>query len=29
MGFSLPRAVQAHAQFGDDLDSMLEFLTSD
>ena len=29
MGFSLPRAVQAHAQFGDDLDSMLEYLTSD
>ena len=29
MGFSLPRAVAAHAQFGDDLDSMLEYLTSD
>ena len=29
MGFSLPRAVQAHAQFGDDLDSMLEYLTRD
>jgi len=29
MGFSLPRAVQAHAQFGNDLDSMLEYLTRD
>ena len=29
MGFSLPSAVQAHAQFGDDLDSMLEYLTRD
>ena len=26
MGFSLPRAVQAHAQFGDDVDSMLAYL---
>jgi len=26
MGFSLPRAVQAHAQFGDDLESMLAYL---
>jgi hypothetical protein len=29
MGFSLPRAVQAHAQFGDDVESMLEYLTAD
>ena len=26
MGFSLPRAVQAHAQFGDDVDSALAYL---
>lgn len=29
MGFSLPRAVQAHAMFGDDVESMLEYLTGD
>ena len=29
MGFSLPRAVQAEALFGDDMDSMLEYLTND
>jgi OTU domain-containing protein 5 len=29
MGFPLPRAVEAHAHFGDDLDSCLEFLTGD
>ena len=29
MGFSLPRAVAAHAQFGEDLDSMIEYLTGD
>ena len=29
MGFPMHRAVQAHVQFGDDLDSMLEYLTSD
>ena len=28
MGFALPRAVAAYDQFGDDLDSSLEFLTS-
>lgn len=29
MGFSLPRAVAAHSLFGEDVDSMLEYLTSD
>lgn len=29
MGFSLERAVQAHALFGDDLDSSIEYLTGD
>ena len=29
MGFSLPRAVAAVEQFGEDIDSMLEYLTSD
>jgi len=29
MGFSLPRAVAAHAQFGDDLDSAVESLTAE
>ena len=29
MGFALPRALHAHDMFGDNLENILEFLTTD